>query len=74
VLAFHEYIFAFVTLRDSAWQTVPVGLASMQAGDVYQWPLISAAAVVVSIMCCTFLVAFGRTLSRAVEEIVDRVA
>jgi multiple sugar transport system permease protein len=69
VIASQEYIYAFTFLTRPGWQTLPIGIANMQAGDVYQWALISAAGVC-SAALALFLLFFARS---ALTVLVERL-
>jgi len=44
-LAWGEYIYALVFINTNLLKTLPVGVASLEAGDVYSWGPIMAAAI-----------------------------
>ena len=70
VIAFQEFIYAFILLIHPQFQTLPVGITGMQAGDIYQWGTIAAAGVSVVIVVLLML-AF---LHAAVKNAIARLA
>lgn len=70
VLSYQEYIYSFVLTSSSSFITIPVGMASLQAGDVYQWALIGAGGVVTTIVSAVIVATLSRTLEKGIERSV----
>ena len=49
LLAWGEYIYALTLISTPRWKTVPVGIALLQGGDIYNWGMIMAGATIASL-------------------------
>jgi multiple sugar transport system permease protein len=74
VLSMQEYVYGFLLLSDQHWHTLPVGIAALQAGDIYQWSLIAAAGVVCSLIAIMILISCNRLLFGAMTRVFGRAA
>lgn len=74
VISFQEYLFSFIFLRRPSWQTLPVGLAGMQAGDIYEWILIASGGIMTAIICLAILFIVGSRVMTAAEKAIDRIS
>ena len=74
VFAMQEYVYAFFLTSTAGWSTLPVGIASLQAGDVYQWSLIASAGVGCTILVLILLLIGRRLLRGGLNEAIDLMA
>jgi multiple sugar transport system permease protein len=70
VMAFQEYLYALIFLKGEEWLTIPVGLTSLQAGDVFDWGIIAAASILVTILVLSILFLIGKKLLIALRYII----
>lgn len=70
VMAFQEYLYALVFLKGEEWLTIPLGLTSLQAGDVFNWGVIAAGAISMTILVLGVLFLIGKGLFGALHHIV----
>jgi ABC-type glycerol-3-phosphate transport system permease component len=70
VMALQEFVYAFILLTRPQSQTLTVGIAGMQAGDIYQWAVIAAAGVAVVLLVILMLFC----LRVAVKSAITRLA
>lgn len=69
VIALQEFVYAFILVIPSRAQTLTVGIAEMQAGDIYQWAIIAAAGVAVVILMLVMLFIFRVAVKAAVTRL-----
>ena len=62
-LSWQEFIYALVFIQDSAKETVPVGIAAFQKGDVFFWGELMAAGLLASVpICIIYIFIHGRII------------
>jgi ABC-type glycerol-3-phosphate transport system permease component len=72
VLAFQEYLYALVFLKEENLLTIPLGLTSLQAGDVYEWGVIAAGSISTSLLIIVILIIFGGKVGSAIRNFGER--
>jgi multiple sugar transport system permease protein len=64
LLSWGEYVYAMGLVASQDLRTLPVGISSLESGDVFQWGAIMAAAVLANIPVILLLAISRRTLAR----------
>jgi len=59
-LAWMEYIYAFTLLTSDAQKTLPIGISTLQVGDVFPWGVLMAAVVLTSLPIAVLFVFMQR--------------
>lgn len=73
ILSWNEYIYALVFLNDPKLKTLTIGISSLENGDVFEWGIIMAAGVIVSIpVVISFLIIQKYFLSGFTLGLVNR--
>lgn len=72
VMAFQEYLYALVFLKEENLLTLPLGLTSLQAGDVYEWGVIAAGSVSATILIIIMLILLGGKIGGAIRHFGER--